>query len=107
MLVLEANMIESKLPETWEDLQNKVALILMECGFEAETPKIIETVRGKVEIDVFAIDNSVKPNTTYLCECKYWKNPIPQTVIHAFRTVISDYGANWGLIISSNGFQSG
>lgn len=100
-------MIESKLPETWEDLQRNVTKILLESGFEAETPKLVETVRGKVEIDVYAVDNSVKPATIYLCECKHWKTAIPQTVVHGFRSVVSDYGANWGLIISANGFQSG
>jgi len=42
-----------------------------------------------------------------LVECKYWKRPIPQTVVHAFRTVVADSGANVGLIVSLNGFQAG
>lgn len=100
-------MIESKIPETWVDLQNEVNKIFIECGFEAETPKIIETVRGKVEVDVYAIDSSLKPATVYICECKHWKSAVPQTIIHGFRTIVSDYGANWGLIISLNGYQSG
>lgn len=100
-------MIESKIPDTWVDLQNEVSKIFLECGFESETPKIIETVRGKVEIDVYAIDSSLKPELVYLCECKHWKSAVPQTIIHSFRTVVSDFGANWGLIISLNGYQSG
>lgn len=100
-------MIESKIPNTWVDLQNEVFKIFLECGFESETPKIIETVRGKVEVDVFAVDSSFKPAPVYLCECKHWKSAIPQTIIHGFRTVVSDFGANWGLIISLNGYQSG
>ncbi|MBY0157207.1 restriction endonuclease [Cytobacillus firmus] len=43
----------------------------------------------------------------YLIECKYWNTDIPQTVIHSFRTVVSDYGSQHGLIIAKKGFQSG
>jgi hypothetical protein len=32
-------------------------------------------------------------------------NRVPQTVVHSFRTVVIDSGANHGLIISSGGFQ--
>ena len=100
-------MIESSYPETWIDLQNKVAQILTESGLESETPKQIETARGMVEIDVFAVDKTQKPHIVYLCECKHWKTAIPQTMVHSLQTVLSNYGANFGLIISSNGFQSG
>ena len=31
----------------------------------------------------------------------------PRTVVHSFRTVVADAGANLGLIVSSAGFQSG
>ena len=100
-------MIESSYPETWIDLQNAVARILTESGLEAETPKLIETARGRVEIDVFAVDKTQKPPIVYLCECKHWKTAVPQTMVHSLQTVVSNYGANFGLIISSNGFQSG
>lgn len=100
-------MIDSKEPVTWEDLQNSVSKILLECGLKSETPKKIQTVRGIVEVDVYAVDYSLKPSPTYLCECKYWKRTVPQTVIHAFHDVVNNFGANWGLVISSNGYQSG
>jgi hypothetical protein len=99
-------MIDHEIPEDWKGLQNGVALILQETGFEVEIEKTIQTVRGTVEIDVFAIDKTQSPEIVYLCECKYWNSPIPQTVAHAFR-VMSDYGANVGLIISKVGFQTG
>ena len=100
-------MIESSYPETWKDLQNAVAQILSESGLEAETPKQIKTARGMVEIDVFAVDKTQKPPVVYLYECKNWKTTVPQTMIHSLQTVVSNCGANFGLIISSNGFQSG
>ena len=100
-------MIDKNIPVTWIDLQNQVSRILAECGMDTITPKVIETVRGNAEVDVFAKDITVNPSLEIICECKYWKNPVPKTVIHSFRSVVSDYGANWGFIISSNGYQSG
>ena len=100
-------MINSTLPDDWRDLQDQVAQILEECGFETEVEKRIDTARGTVDIDVFAEDPSQPPPVIYLCECKHWQSAVPKSVVHALITVISDFGANWGFIISSAGFQSG
>ena len=100
-------MINPSLPKDWRDLQIQVEKIMKESGLIAESEKDIETVRGIVNIDVYAEDTSQRPKTIYLCECKFWQKAIPKSVVHSFRTVVNDFGANWGLIISSHGFQSG
>ncbi len=100
-------MINSTLPDDWRDLQDQVAQILEECGFEVEIEKKIETVRGTVEIDVYAEDPSQRPSVVHLCECKHWQAAVPKSVVYTLRTVVSDFGANWGFVISSAGFQSG
>jgi len=94
-------------PADWKDLQRQVNEIFQRSGLNSETDKKISTVRGSVNIDVYAEDSTSQPTTIYLCECKYWKSNVPKTVVHALRTVVQDYGANWGFIISSAGFQSG
>ncbi len=76
-------------------------------GYESEVERTIETVRGNVDVDVHAIDLTISPNLIYLCECKYWSSAVPKTIVHSFRTVVSDYGAHVGFLISRNGFQSG
>lgn len=91
----------------WKDLQNKVCQIFADIGFETEIEKKIKTVRGTAEIDVFSIDKTQNPNFIYLCECKNWGRKIPQTVIHSFRSIIDDFGAHCGYIISKEGFQKG
>ncbi|PZR04346.1 MAG: hypothetical protein DI539_25590 [Flavobacterium psychrophilum] len=93
-------------PSTWEELQDFVSLILTDCGYETKVEETVATARGRVNVDVFARLQGPYVSTIF-CECKYWSNPIPQTVIHSFRTVINDYGANQGIIISKIGFQSG
>ena len=90
-------------PKNWQDLQNKVAYILQSCGYQVETPKTIQTVRGAVEVDVLAKTDEM----TIICECKYWKYKVPQNVIFSFRTIIQVIGANKGIVIAENGFQKG
>lgn len=99
--------LTSKQPQDWKDLQNKVAEILRECGFDVEIEREIETVRGKVEIDVYAEETIKGRKYTIACECKHWKSNVPQHVIHGFRTVINDLGCNIGYIITTSDFQSG
>ncbi len=91
----------------WRDLQHKVVSILHICGCESDVERTIETVRGKVDVHVHVIDSTTSPKLTYLCECKHWSSAVPKIVVHSFRTVVSDYGAHVGFLISRNGFQSG
>lgn len=100
-------MIIEREPQDWRELQNLVAKILDELDCSAEIDKTIKTVRGTVAVDVFVKDPSHTPPLVFLCECKYWSSSIPKTVVHAFRTVVADFGANRGYLISKVGFQSG
>jgi hypothetical protein len=63
--------------------------------------------RGRVKVDVLADDPGAVLPTRYLCECKHWRTAVSKDVVHSFRTVVTDAGANLGLLISSGGFQSG
>jgi restriction system protein len=64
-------------------------------------------VRGTAEIDVYATETVDGRSYTILVECKNWTARVPQAVIHGFRTVVADSGANLGYIVSAAGFQSG
>lgn len=99
-------MITSHTPDTWQNLEKDVARILQECGFEVGKKKI-ETARGVVEVDVYAEEFVKGRKYSIVCECKHWTSAIPQAIVHGFRSVVSDIGANIGYIISLEGFQSG
>ena len=64
--------LTSEIPTSWIDLQDKVCEYLVQAGYHAETAKTIDTVRGKVEVDVYATaeDEMLK---RFICECKYWE----------------------------------
>lgn len=100
-------MIENPFPDTWQKLQQQVNQILNEIGLESEVGKTIQTPRGKVEIDVYAIDTKSVDNIKYIIECKNWATSIPQSVVHSFTTVMHECGGNIGYIISKAGLQSG
>ncbi|WP_051383540.1 restriction endonuclease [Bradyrhizobium sp. WSM3983] len=100
-------MITTITPPTWQDLQFEVARVLAECGFIVAVERVTPTVRGSVEIDVYAEELVRGRRYVVLCECKYWKSAVPRNVVHGFRTVVADTGAHKGYIISMNGFQAG
>lgn len=100
-------MITRSAPDSWRALQTDVGRILSECGFAVEVEKKVDSARGSVELDVYAEETVRGRPYVIACECKFWKSRISQAVIHGFRTVIQEIGANVGYIISMEGFQSG
>lgn len=100
-------MLTTQVPDSWQDLQNQVGRILTDCGFAVEIERAVPLVRGQADIDVYAEEIVKGRRNRIFCECKYWKTAVPQHVIHSFRTVTADAGANVGYIISLNGFQAG
>ena len=100
-------MIENPYPAKWEELQDGVCRILNEIGLKAEVGKTLSTARGKVEIDVYAVDENSVDKIRYLVECKNWLTAVPQSVVHSFTTVMHEAGGNIGYIISQRGLQTG
>ena len=100
-------VITTREPEDWRRLQRDVATILAECGLSVEVEKTVQLARGRAEIDVHAVETIGGRTHTIFCECKFWKRAIPQNVVHSFRTVVADGGANVGYLITSSPFQSG
>lgn len=70
-------MLSKREPATWQELQEMVAQVLIECGFATEVEKKIQSVRGEVEIDVYAEEKVFNRLNIILFECKYWKSKIP------------------------------
>jgi hypothetical protein len=100
-------MIESSPLTDWRNLQDRVARIFVEAGYETKVEAHVKTARGTVDVDVLARDVRQAPPLVYLCECKLWKKRVPKTVVHSLQKSVENFGANWGFIISASGFQSG
>lgn len=100
-------VITTREPEDWRGLQLDVATIFAECGLSVEVEKTVQLARGHAEIDVLAVETIGGRTHKIFCECKHWKSAVPQHVIHSFRTVVAEGGANVGYVITSSAFQSG
>lgn len=100
-------MITKEKPSDWRDLQNRVGDILTNCGLNVQVEKVLETVRGTVEVDVYAVENINGRNYSIICECKRWNSDIPQEKIYALRSVLSDSGTNKGYFITTSRYQVG
>src|SRR5690349_17969595 len=100
-------MIMSSDPTGWQDLQEQVGRVMRECGFKVKIEETITTVRGPVTVDVLAEEDVEGRKYKILCECKHWRRRVPQSIVHGFRTIVTDAGAHAGYIVSSVGFQSG
>ncbi|CAN7677047.1 restriction endonuclease [Caballeronia sp. LjRoot29] len=100
-------MIDNPYPNDWRELQNGVCRLFNEIGLTASVEKDIQTPRGTVAVDVYAVDEQSVDKIRYIVECKNWGSAIPQTVVHAFTTVMAETGANIGFIVSLHGLQAG
>ncbi|ANG99102.1 hypothetical protein A8A54_21305 [Brucella pseudogrignonensis] len=100
-------LITNKMPDTWQELEQTVADILSECEMESTRTVNIKLPRGSVDIDVVAKETIDGIQNLIICECKNWQTNIPREIVHAFRTVMHEIGANRGYIISRVGFQVG
>jgi hypothetical protein len=80
--------------KNWRDLQDKVAILFREMGYDATTPFTVELAgRGNKEVDVYIRDPQASVNQIMLAECKLWESTVPQDTVHSFHTVMI---GRWG-----------
>jgi hypothetical protein len=53
---------------------------LTECGFYVQIEPVLETTRGTVEVDVYAVEEINNRKYTIACECKKWNSNVSQAV---------------------------
>ncbi len=63
-------------PESWQDLEEMVKQAFAEMGYKSNRGHKLKTIRGTVEIDVYAIKESTPIPTVVLCECKHWNKRV-------------------------------
>lgn len=91
----------------WKELQDRVAQLFREMGYDVLSPHDVQLVRGTKEVDVYVRDPRTSIPHVILIECKKWGSNIPKETVHSFQTVMEASGANAGIIVGSKGFQSG
>lgn len=91
----------------WSDYQEEVAQFFRSIGLQADTNVTLEGVRTSHDIDVVVRSNHVGFDLLWLVECKHWKAAVSKLHVLALREIVSDLGADRGILMAERGFQSG
>ncbi len=91
----------------WAHYQEETAEFFRSIGLEANTNVTIRGVRTSHDVDVVVRSNHVGFDLLWLVECKYWKTPVSKLHVLALREIVSDIGADRGILMAERGFQSG
>ena len=91
----------------WQEYQDEAAEFFRSLGLEAHTNFTVKGVRTSHEIDVFVKSHHVGFDIAWIVECKFWKAKVSKLHVLALREIVSDIGADRGILLSENGAQSG
>lgn len=91
----------------WKAYQEEAAAFFRTLGMSASTDIVVDGVRTKHAIDVFVQIDLAGFNVKWVVECKQWNAPVTKLHVLALREIVSDLGADRGVILCENGFQSG
>jgi len=73
----------------------------------ASTDVTLQGVRTKHAVDVLIEIDLAGFSVRWIIECKHWKDPVSKLHVLALREIVSDLGADRGVILCETGFQSG
>jgi restriction system protein len=92
---------------TWKEYQEEAASFFRGLGLDAQTDVTVQGVRTSHDIDVLVKSHHVGFDVTWLIECKHWQTRVSKLHVLALREIVTDIGADRGILLSENGFQSG
>lgn len=91
----------------WDEYQERVADFFRSIGMSAETNATVKGVRTSHDVDVLVRSSHAGFEVMWVVECKYWSTKVSKLHVLALREIVSDTGADRGLLLSESGFQSG
>jgi hypothetical protein len=74
---------------------------------DAETDVMIEGARGGHAVDVLVRSARAGIAQMWVVECKLWRRRVGKLHVAALAEIVSDVGADRGILISDSGFQAG
>lgn len=93
--------------KAWKKYQEDAASYFRSLGLNASTDITVSGVRTSHDIDVFVKLHYAGFDIIWIVECKHWKTPVSKLHVLALREIVSDVGADRGILLSEAGFQSG
>jgi hypothetical protein len=91
----------------WKDYQEDTAAYYRGLGLSADTDQLLEGARGAHKVDVVVRGYRAGVQFLWVVECKHWSRSIEKLHVAALVEIVEDLGADRGLILSKEGFQSG
>lgn len=91
----------------WNNYQEEAADFFRSLGLEAETNVTVKGVRTSHDVDVVVRSRHAGFDVMWVVECKHWSSRVSKLHVLALREIVSDTGADRGILLAENGFQSG
>jgi restriction system protein len=91
----------------WREYQEEAAVFFRSLGLDSSTDVTVQGVRTKHDIDVLVKSQHAGFEIIWIVECKLWKTSVSKFHVLALREIVSDIGADRGILLSESGFQSG
>lgn len=92
---------------SWREYQEEAAEFFRGLGMTAETDVTLQGVRTTHDIDVVVRTDYAGFNIVWIIECKHWETPVNKLHVLGLREIVSDLGADRGILLAEAGFQSG
>src|SRR5438067_2246574 len=91
----------------WRDYEKDTAEFFKSLGYDATVGETLKGARDKHNIDVVVRFTKHSFSCLWLVECKDWKSRVTKEKILAFQKIVEEVGADKGIFLSEEGFQSG
>lgn len=91
----------------WKEYQEAAASYFRGIGLDAKTDVTVQGVRTTHDIDVLVKSHHAGFDITWVVECKHWKEKVSKLHVLGLREIVSEVGADRGILLSESGFQSG
>lgn len=91
----------------WQNYQEEAAAFFRALKMDAQTNVTLKGVRTTHDIDVLVKSHHVGFEVTWIVECKCWQTAVSKLHVLALREIVTDTGADRGILLSESGFQTG
>ncbi|MFA5193943.1 MAG: restriction endonuclease [Verrucomicrobiia bacterium] len=91
----------------WKDYQEEAAKFFCGLGLDAQTDVTVKGARTTHDVDVLVKSHHAGFDVTWMVECKQWNTKVSKLHVLALREIVTDTGADRGILLSESGFQSG
>lgn len=93
--------------EDWSMYQEEAADFFRSIGLDATTNAKVKGIRSNHDVDVLVTSRHAGVDFMWIVECKQWMTRVGKLHVMGLRTIVTEVGADRGILLAENGFQSG